>query len=198
MTVVRHGMMLVGPTGGGKSQVFRALQAAMSRVKDDPEFRLVRVYQMNPKSITMNQLYGAFDLQTGEWTDGIGAVLIRHISQPNTEETGVQQDEIKWMNFDGPVDAIWIENMNTVLDDNKKLCLNSGEIIPLAENNRIMFEVEDLSVASPATISRNGMIYIEPPYLLPEKTAPEKASETPLLKTWLEQLPQVSSSRPQP
>ena len=194
MTVVRHGMMLVGPTGGGKSQVFRALQGAMSRVKDDPEFKLVRVYQMNPKSITMNQLYGAFDLQTGEWTDGIGAVLIRHISQPNTEETGVQQDEIKWMNFDGPVDAIWIENMNTVLDDNKKLCLNSGEIIPLAENNRIMFEVEDLSVASPATISRNGMIYIEPPYLLPEKTVPERASETPLLKTWLQQLPQVFKS----
>ena len=54
-----------------------------------------------------------------------------------------------------------------------------------------MFEVEDLSVASPATISRNGMIYIEPPYLLPEKTAPERASETPLLKTWLEQLPDV-------
>ena len=63
MTIVRHGMMLVGPTGGGKSRVMRALQAAMSRVKDDPEFKLVRVYQMNPKSITMNQLYGAFDLQ---------------------------------------------------------------------------------------------------------------------------------------
>ena len=181
-------MMLVGPTGGGKTRIMRMLQAAMSRVKDEPGYEKVRVYRVNPKSITMNQLYGAFDLQTGEWTDGIGAVLIRHISQPDTEETGVKQDEIKWMVFDGPVDAIWIENMNTVLDDNKKLCLNSGEIIPLAETNRIMFEVEDLAVASPATVSRCGMIYVEPQYLLPDRMKPNEASKTPLFVSWLEQL----------
>ena len=130
MTVVRHGMMLVGPTGGGKTRVLRSLQLAMSRVKDDPLFDKVRVYRLNPKSITMNQLYGSFDLQTGEWTDGIGAVLIRHISQPNTEETGVTQENIKWMVFDGPVDAIWIENMNTVLDDNRRACLLPSSPLP--------------------------------------------------------------------
>ena len=62
MTVVRHGMMLVGPTGGGKTRVLRSLQAAMSKVQDDPAFDKVRVYRLNPKSITMNQLYGSFDL----------------------------------------------------------------------------------------------------------------------------------------
>uniref|UniRef100_A0A4W4GAM1 Dynein heavy chain hydrolytic ATP-binding dynein motor region domain-containing protein n=1 Tax=Electrophorus electricus TaxID=8005 RepID=A0A4W4GAM1_ELEEL len=166
-TVVRHGLMLVGPCGSGKTKVI------MHRAYTST--RAVQTYVLNPKSITMGQLYGEFDLLTHEWTDGILSSLIRAGSVAMDEEK-------KWYMFDGPVDAVWIENMNTVLDDNKKLCLSSGEIIKLTDVMTLMFEVQDLAVASPATVSRCGMVYLEPSIL----------GLSPFTECWL---PVVSSGK---
>ena len=152
---VRHGLMLVGAAFSGKSKVIECLARAMCILHGVGDFVKASYYKLNPKSITSSQLYGLFDPDTKSWTDGVLPIIMRECAADS------ETRERKWVIFDGPVDAIWIENMNTVLDDNKKLCLTTGEIIKLTNWMTMMFEVEDLTVASPATVSRCGMVYLE-------------------------------------
>jgi dynein heavy chain len=156
---IRFGATIVGPAGAGKTTCYRILAALMTnlREKGSPSelFQKVRFQILNPKCITMGELYGEFHPLTQEWHDGLASTIMRNF-------VAEESDDKRWTIFDGPIDALWIENMNTVLDDNMTLCLANGQRIKLKVEMKCLFEVNDLAVASPATVSRIGVVYMTP------------------------------------
>ena len=147
--LVRHGIMLVGPTGGGKTQIFKNLRTSLDQITGITH----KDVRLNPKAIRAQEMYGEMDPLSGEWTTGVFAAMwAKFNNRANAYNT--------WIIADGPVDAIWIEDLNTVLDDNKILTLANGDRIPMTPNVKMMFEVETLVNASPATVSRAGIIYV--------------------------------------
>jgi dynein heavy chain len=146
-TLVRHGIMMVGPPGSGKSRIINCLQDSLSQTTSMIHKRT----RMNPKAIRTEEMFGETDKLSGEWVDGVFSTMWSKFNDRNRKD-------IHWIVCDGPVDAIWIENLNTVLDDNKILTLANGDRIPMTDNVKLLFEVENLLNASPATVSRAGMI----------------------------------------
>eukprot|EP00930_Biecheleria_cincta_P050644 TRINITY_DN3582_c0_g1_i1.p1 TRINITY_DN3582_c0_g1~~TRINITY_DN3582_c0_g1_i1.p1 ORF type:complete len:2677 (-),score=555.77 TRINITY_DN3582_c0_g1_i1:255-8135(-) len=172
-SLVRHGFMLVGPTLCGKTEI-RDILTTCSTNNGQP----TRQNIMNPKAITDSQMYGVKDPISEEWTPGVFATLWQRCNNRALKYTS-------WLVCDGPVDAIWIENLNTVLDDNKILTLANNDRIPMTDNCKIVFEVENLRNASPATVSRAGIIYV---------SASDLGWE-PITDAWLQRRPPIHPSR---
>ena len=155
MQKVRHTTMVVGPTGRVKSLVLKTL--ANARLHS--EGALIKIRIINPKAQTLNELYGTMDPTTRDWTDGVLSKIFCDLDQPLTVG---QEKEVRWILLDGDVDTIWVENMNSVMDDNRLLTLPNGERIWLQPHCSIMCEVFDLQYASPVTISRCRMVWVDP------------------------------------
>uniref|UniRef100_A0A803V8E2 Dynein axonemal heavy chain 17 n=1 Tax=Ficedula albicollis TaxID=59894 RepID=A0A803V8E2_FICAL len=147
---VRHSVFVVGAAGTGKSQVLRSLHRSYQRMKRRPVWA-----DLNPKAVTNDELFGIINPATREWRDGLFSSIMRELAN-------ISHDGPKWMVLDGDIDPMWIESLNTVMDDNKVLTLASNERIPLNPSMRLLFEISHLRSATPATVSRAGILYINP------------------------------------
>jgi dynein heavy chain 2 len=164
----RMGCVIVGPSGCGKSTLWRVLKAAMIKCGEP-----VVTYVMNPKSMPRERLLGHMDIDTREWSDGVLTDAARKVVKENPEVHC-------WIICDGDVDPEWIESLNSVLDDNHLLTLPNGERISFGNNVNFLFETHDLRFASPATVSRMGMIFL----------SDEDLDVSRLIQKWLSTFPQ--------
>ncbi|KAJ2789824.1 dynein heavy chain, partial [Coemansia guatemalensis] len=151
MQALHHGVMMVGAAGSGKSTAWRVLLAALERLEGVEGVS----YVIDPKAITKDELYGTLDATTREWRDG----LFTHVLRKIVDNVRGESTRRHWIVFDGDVDPEWVENLNSVLDDNRLLTLPNGERLALPPNVRVLFEVETLRYATPATVSRCGMVW---------------------------------------
>ncbi|KAK3324626.1 dynein heavy chain, N-terminal region 1-domain-containing protein [Cercophora scortea] len=148
---IHHGVMMVGSSGSGKSAAWRLLLDALQQVENVEGVSHV----IDSKVMSKEALYGNLDSTTREWTDGLFTSILRKI----VDNLRGEDTKRHWIVFDGDVDPEWVENLNSVLDDNKLLTLPNGERLNLPANVRIMFEVENLKYATLATVSRCGMVW---------------------------------------
>ena len=161
----RMGVVVVGPSGSGKTTLWSILFKSMIKMGQK-----LKKYVMDPKAMPRQQLLGHIDHDTREWSDGVLTASARNVVKEPSDVTS-------WIICDGDIDPEWIESLNSVLDDNRLLTMPSGERIQFGPNINFLFESHDLSCASPATISRMGMIFL----------SEEDTNVDLVVKSWLKQ-----------
>eukprot|EP00736_Rhodelphis_marinus_P001173 Rmarinus@m.17616 len=167
-TKQRMGVVIVGPSGCGKTVIWTVLQEALNKIG-----KKVKLHVFNPKAIPRNQLLGHMDMDTREWFDGVLTSAARAVVKEDPDVTS-------WIVSDGDIDPEWVESLNSVLDDNRLLTMPSGERIQFGPNVNFVFETHSLQHASPATVSRMGMIFL----------SDEMLDVNALKKSWLNNQPE--------
>ncbi|XP_034948410.1 dynein beta chain, ciliary-like [Chelonus insularis] len=189
---VRHSVFIVGIAGTGKTKVWQTLFRTYVNQKRKPHYN-----DLNPKAVTNDELFGIIHPATREWRDGLISVIMR-------DQANMTGDGPKWIIFDGDIDPMWIESLNTVMDDNKVLTLASNERIALTKHMRLLFEISNLQTATPATVSRAGILYINPqdlgwnPYItswIETRDNTERANLIILFDKYLPPLLEISKTR---
>ncbi|KAF6216101.1 hypothetical protein GE061_000439 [Apolygus lucorum] len=143
-----HSAIVVGPTSGGKSKIIEAFVKAREKILS----KRTKTFILNPNVCSISELYGQFSSESKQWSDGTLPYIIK--------ESNNYSDV--YIIFDGSMSSEWVENLSTVMDDNRTLTLTNGDRIRLGKHCSIIFETGHLADCSPATVSRTGVVYIDP------------------------------------
>jgi len=146
-------MFVIGTPGVAKTAIWKNMAEAFCHIGHETIYDVV-----DPKAVTSDELFGCMNVKTKEWKDGVLSVMMRDMNKCQGKFKTTQK--YKWVILDGDVDPMWIESLNTVMDDNKVLTLVSQERIPLTPSMRLLIEVSNLRNATPATVSRGGVLFV--------------------------------------
>ncbi|KAM6087603.1 LOW QUALITY PROTEIN: dynein axonemal heavy chain 11 [Chlamydotis macqueenii] len=119
LLAVRH-CVVVGNVGTGKSKVLKILHHKYMNMKQRPVWN-----DLNPKALTADELFGFIHCTTREWKDSLLSSLLR-------KQANIAHEGAKWLVLDGDIDPVWIESLNTVMDDN-----NFKTVTPVSENSMV-------------------------------------------------------------
>lgn len=150
---IKHTTMICGPPASGKSCILEVLRKTVEHTEKLTD---IIQYVINPKAQTIPRLYGIKNEVSGDFEIGILAHYFQIANQPL-----FGKKERRWVLLDGDVDPIWIENMNSVMDDSKQLTLENKDRIFMQKYCNLVMESSNITSASLATISRLGMVFID-------------------------------------
>ncbi|XP_078034863.1 dynein axonemal heavy chain 7 [Augochlora pura] len=156
---IHQAVIIVGDPLVGKTEILNVLKNVLISLHDQGvEYGTdVKLEIIIPGISNVDQLYGHFDEKSKIWKDGICSQVFRSVSDEFFKK--------KWMVFDAPLKDAWVESLYTVLDANKVLHLTSGEKIYITNSVSIIFETTSIVEASPAFLSRCGVVYVESQFL---------------------------------
>ncbi|KAF7378965.1 hypothetical protein HZH66_015199 [Vespula vulgaris] len=140
----RTGVAIVGPPGSGKTTIRKLLAEALSKIGEPVDQCLIY-----PGAVPKSRLLGRVDPETREWKEGLLSSAVITAGEAST-----------WIIFNGDVEPEWAEALNSALDDNRLLTLPNGVGVKLGNGIRFIFETHKLASASPATVSRLGVVHL--------------------------------------
>lgn len=148
----QQAIILNGNPGVGKTSVWKT---TLRVLKDMDNIDNV-VYTIDTKTLSKEELYGKMNRATLEWRDGVFTAIIRQV---HDDPTGAFKNCRIWIIFDSDLDPEYTETLNSALDDNKLITLPTGERISVPTNLHLIFEAPNLEYATPATITRCGLLW---------------------------------------